>query len=353
MNVVKNLQSYRGTSLVFLSILIFSAWAFGPYLKMFILAVLTALVVQPLFIFLKKKFKSKNTATVFTTLLILLLVIIPVAVFAVMMVNQIQSLVSNFQNFDFSTSQYSAEVDKVKALADRLLGAERVQNLFLSIKSTILTFVKNSIIPLGSSTVSGIVNVFLFIFMFIFTLPNAKKMADVSRRLLPIDAKDADSFVTKLTASIPAVFISLVLSALLQAVATGLIFWVLGVPAVLLLSFTAFFLSFFPFGSGILTIPVGIMYLLSGDFLSGIILILYHLIIVSNIDNVVKIKLYGSGSVQIPGWLTLLSTLGGLATFGFWGVVFGPLIAVALMSITQIYLSVREQEGKSLDQDSR
>lgn len=330
-------QNYRGTALVFLAILALAIWGFGPYLKMFILVLLASLVAQPSFNYLKNKLKSENLAVAVSAVSLLLLVIIPLTIFITMAVSQVQSLTNGFNDVDLS-SFYNKQVEQTQSFLEKFLGVGKTEELYVSLKQTSINFAKNTLLPLGTETFSAVLDIFLFIFMFIFVLPNSKKIMTTFKSVLPMKEEDAESLMSKFTNSTKTVFISLVLSALFQALATGVIFWFVGVPATLFLTFAAFFLSFFPFGSGVLTLPVALLYFLSGNIFAGSLIIFWQVAVVSNVDNIIKIKLYGNSETAIPGWLTLLSTLGGVAQFGFIGVIFGPLIAVALMAITEIYL---------------
>ncbi len=338
MNSTTTLESNKkGTVLVFLVTLLLASLSFAPYLKMFILALLTSLVIQPFYIYLKNRLKNETLAVIVSAMSLLLLVIIPLIVFITMSVSQVQNLTNGFNDVDLS-SFYNQQVIQAQGFLEKFLGAGKTEEFYVSLKETGINFVKNTIVPLGTQTFSAILNIFLFIFMFIFVLPNSNKITNTFTKALPMKEEDAHSFVSKFTNSTKIVFVSLVLSALFQALATGIIFWFVGVPAVLFFTFAAFFLSFFPFGSGVLTVPIAFLYFLSGNFFTGFLIIIWQIAVVSNVDNLIKIKLFGSSETAIPGWLTLLSTLGGVAQFGFIGVIFGPLIAVALISITEIYL---------------
>jgi len=54
------------------------------------------------------------------------------------------------------------------------------------------------------------------------------------------------------------------------------------------------------------------------------------------VDNILRPILVGRDT-DLPGYLILLSTLGGIATFGLSGVVVGPLIAATFMGTWRIF----------------
>ena len=47
----------------------------------------------------------------------------------------------------------------------------------------------------------------------------------------------------------------------------------------------------------------------------------------------------------LPASLTILSALGGVALFGLVGVVYGPIIAIAVMTVLEFYTDLKEKEA--------
>ena len=110
-------------------------------------------------------------------------------------------------------------------------------------------------------------------------------------------------------------------------------------------------LSIIPLGSGIVTIPVGVILLFTGQVWQGLVVIIGHFLIVTSIDNILRPHLVPK-SVHLNSALTILSVFAGISMFGFLGVVIGPVIMIMILTTIQLYLAVQHssQPAKTLEQ---
>jgi predicted PurR-regulated permease PerM len=97
--------------------------------------------------------------------------------------------------------------------------------------------------------------------------------------------------------------------------------------------------SFIPMGAGIITIPIGVIMILTGDIWQGIVVIAGHLLITTNIDNVMRPRLVPKEAKLDPA-LTILSVFAGVALFGFLGIVIGPVIMIVVVTTLAVFLDV-------------
>jgi predicted PurR-regulated permease PerM len=70
-------------------------------------------------------------------------------------------------------------------------------------------------------------------------------------------------------------------------------------------------------------------------------------LVIGLVDNILRPLLVGKDT-QMPDYLVLISTLGGLAIFGLNGFVIGPVIAAMFISIWDIFATSREKIGSDL-----
>ena len=78
-----------------------------------------------------------------------------------------------------------------------------------------------------------------------------------------------------------------------------------------------------PLGAGIVAIPVGLVLLALGQYWQAGLVIGGYLIVVNQIDNVLRPMLVSKEAYLNPA-LLLLSAFGGLNLFGLLGVIYGP-----------------------------
>jgi predicted PurR-regulated permease PerM len=98
-------------------------------------------------------------------------------------------------------------------------------------------------------------------------------------------------------------------------------------------------LSVIPLGSGIVTIPFGIGMILFGNVFGGVFVIAFHLIVVTNIDNFLRPILVPKAA-RLDSALMLLAVFAGIAMFGAWGIVIGPVLMIVIVTTISVYLAV-------------
>jgi predicted PurR-regulated permease PerM len=98
-------------------------------------------------------------------------------------------------------------------------------------------------------------------------------------------------------------------------------------------------LSVIPLGGGIVSIPFGIGMILFGNVFGGIFVIAWHLIVVTNIDNVLRPILIPR-QARLDSALMLLAVFAGITMFGFLGIVIGPVLMIVIVTTISVYLAV-------------
>ena len=98
-------------------------------------------------------------------------------------------------------------------------------------------------------------------------------------------------------------------------------------------------LAFLPIiGIGIVFIPAALYLLLTGRIAAGIFFIVFYVILSGGIEYLFKPKIVGQ-RVKMHTLLVFLAIVGGLKLFGILGIIYGPLIVTAFLTLTDIYHS--------------
>jgi predicted PurR-regulated permease PerM len=90
-------------------------------------------------------------------------------------------------------------------------------------------------------------------------------------------------------------------------------------------------------GSALVWGPAAAWLLIIGDYGKGITLIFIGVFVIGLIDNILRPILVGRDT-QMPDYLVLISTLGGISLFGLSGFVMGPVLAALFLVIWQIFM---------------
>jgi predicted PurR-regulated permease PerM len=139
--------------------------------------------------------------------------------------------------------------------------------------------------------------------------------------------------------------------AIAQGFASAFSLWVTGLDYFWFFFVLLTFLSFIPLGGGIVTLPLGVVLIATGHIWQGIFVILFHLLVVSNIDNLLRPRLVPK-TVQLNSALTLLGVFSGLALFGAIGVIYGPVIMILLVTTFRMYADYNRRVAKPVPVNS-
>jgi predicted PurR-regulated permease PerM len=102
-------------------------------------------------------------------------------------------------------------------------------------------------------------------------------------------------------------------------------------------------LAFLPiFGIGLVMIPTAGFLVLTGRLSEGVFLFIFYIILSFSIEYIVKPKMVGE-QVKMPTLLVFLSIIGGLSVYGILGIIYGPLIITAFLTLSDIYLARYER----------
>ncbi len=142
---------------------------------------------------------------------------------------------------------------------------------------------------------------------------------------------------------------------LIQGTLAGIGFAIFGVQGAVFWGGVMAVASFIPIvGPAIVWIPAVFYLLAINEPLQAIGLAAWSLIIVSNIDNILRPYLVGRES-KLSDLVVLISTLGGLSMFGAAGLIIGPVIAAVCITIVDAYgqilqkhVSGEEQAGSGI-----
>jgi len=124
---------------------------------------------------------------------------------------------------------------------------------------------------------------------------------------------------------------------LVQGFLGGVIFAILGIQGAVFWGVVMAILSLLPaIGAGLVWGPAAIFLLVAGQWIKGLILVAFGVLVISMVDNLLRPVLVGRDT-KMPDYLVLLSTLGGLSLVGISGFILGPVIAALFIALWQMY----------------
>ncbi len=311
----------------------------------FLIEILVAAILVSIFYSPYEKLASwlggrRNLASVIMCLVVALLVIIPLVNIIILAAQEardgydkIIQLVSDVKAGRIESMNQGGVIERFN-----LLGIDRnvLQNVALEFARRTKEWLVGGAASLIRGTTNFIISLLLILFTMFFFFVDGPRMLETLMRWTPLPNK----YDKKIFQKFRDVSYSTVMSTFVTAIAQGVIgaigFLVVGLPAFLPGIAIAFF-SLLPYiGASLVWLPAVGYLLWVGKFWQAIFLLGWGALIVSWIDNFMRAYLI-KGQAQVHPIFIIFSILGGISLFGFWGVVFGPLIIALAVTVLHIY----------------
>lgn len=156
-------------------------------------------------------------------------------------------------------------------------------------------------------------------------------------RLVPLPPADTHLFFERFHRVSVAVLVGNLGTALAQAAAATLGYYLFGVPLPLIWGAATIFAAFLPLvGPGLVWVPAAVVVAVTHGWLRGLGLAAYGLLVVSTVDNIVRPLLTRRG-LQLHPLLVFVAVFGGVLAFGFVGLFVGPLVIALVVTVLDVY----------------
>jgi predicted PurR-regulated permease PerM len=190
---------------------------------------------------------------------------------------------------------------------------------------------------LASSVLNVIVIVGLMLFTLYYLFMQEEAFLAGLRRYLPFREKTLEELSGSLKNNVNANVLGQGIVALVQGLLTGATLWIFQVPDPLFWTVIAIFMAFIPvLGTPLVWGPAAIYQFAQGQNAQGIGILLVGIIVIVNVDNVLRIWLAKSMG-DIHPWVTLVGLTLGVEIFGIVGLVIGPLLLSYFIVLMQVF----------------
>lgn len=333
------------------------------FVQSILLAVAVVILLKPLYTWLlgKKWIKgSERKATGLTMLIFILLIAIPAVLIVGGAISQAAILFSGLDiaNLELSMGGVNSWLEQV--LRTFSAGNVHLEDLQLTetiaqVTAWLATWLRGIVISLGRALpgifVNGLVTlVIVYVFLPRYKRPGKQDILDI----VPFPPEITQLFMDKIDIMIKAMFKGNFVIAIVQGLVMGLVLLIAGVPFVMFLTLASMFLSLVPMiGVSLVAWPVGILLLLNGNIWQGVFVIVAFLVIVANLDAVLRPRLIPKGAQLNPA-LVILSVLGGLGLMGIIGALYGPVVMILLVTSIEVYTKyLLRSDLEALDKQGR
>ncbi|WP_375136919.1 AI-2E family transporter [Sphaerotilus hippei] len=322
-------------------------WVLWPFFSVVFWAAVLAVMFMPLHRRLLGALHGRpNLAAVLTLLLGLVGVVLPLSLVGVSLVHE---GVATYHRIS------SGEID-LPGLFDRMVGVlpqwatDQLDRFGLGDLAALRQKISAAIakggqaiagqaLALGQNTFELLLHGGLTLYLLFFFLRDGASLTASVRNAVPLSRDHKRLLFSKFITVIRATVKGNIAVAATQGLLGGLIFWILGVQGALLWSVLMGFMSLVPaVGAGLIWVPVAIYFLATGALVKGLVLIAFGVLVIGLVDNLLRPILVGKDT-QLPDYVVLISTLGGLSAFGINGFVIGPLIAALFIAAWDLFVT--------------
>lgn len=344
-------QLQRGVFLALLAVVTAAfIWILLPFFGAVMWGVAFAIIFTPIYKWLKKKMKGKSTLAAITTLAItLFIVILPLSMIGVSLVQEIMLVSQSIRSGEINFASYFQQIfdalpRPVVSLLERFNMGDMAawQDRITAGAAQGSQVVATQALAIGQNTFDFLVSFFVMLYLLFFLLRDGASLSAMIRNALPLAKPHTHFLLNKFTTVIRATIKGNVAVAVAQGTIGGLAFWFLGVQGALLWAVLMAFLSLLPaVGAALIWGPVALYFLATGHIWQGAVLIFVGVFVIGLVDNILRPLLVGKDT-QMPDYVVLMSTIGGMALFGINGFVIGPVIAALFMAVWSLFVASDE-----------
>ncbi len=317
------------------------------FLGSLILAAVFAFLFQPVYRWLLRFLRGRQSLAAFiTTIIAIILAIVPIIFLGVQIFkesNQLYNFLAGNGGREGFIAIIESFINQVRIFLSIPASFEIDLNQYMQQGLDVLV---QSFGFIFSSLAKMTLNLFVFLTTFYFLLKDGNKLKNYFVDISPLHDNDDEFIVARLKLAISSVMKGSLFIGLIQGILAGIGFTMFGVPNAVLWGSVAAIAALIPgVGTALVVVPATIFLFFTGSIFGGIGLLISGITAVGLIDNFLGPKLVGRG-MRLHPLAVFLSVLGGIAFFGPLGFLLGPLAMSLCIAFIEIYLSLRAKERK-------
>jgi predicted PurR-regulated permease PerM len=342
----------RYFSVVFLISILLLGWVLWPFWQLLVLAFLLAGIFRPIYNWLGK-WVSPWMASLLTCGLIVIIVFVPLTICIGALSSEALNLfqLSRDSNLLLKLQQFIQNNTLLKEAQGVLVGfginfePSDITGIFSDLSKFVGVFVYDKASAWAANIMSFVLQFCFLILVIYFLLIEMERLIAFITRLSPLPDEQDRLLMDKFLEISGVILVGNGISGLFQGVMGGVLFALFGISSPILWGGVMAILAFLPiFGIGLVLLPTAAILLLAGSTGQAVITVIFYVILSFSVEYLLKPKFVGS-HVKMHTLLVFLAIIGGMAMFGVLGIIYGPLIVTAFLTLTDIYLKEYKPES--------
>jgi len=322
-----------------------------PLLTAIFIAAILVIAFYPIYRKFLKFFRGRaSIASFFSTIFVLLLIVVPLTIFGFLVVSEgidaYRVVDTRVQSGEFDQylqwqqggiiydliDKFKIEVGSVVDWSQLDL-KQNILNTAQTVSSKLTSFLTGFI----DTLLNFILNIFVMLFSMYYFFKDGDKLVDKLGYMSPLPSVYEKELFIKIGSMVKAIVFGVFFAAILQGVAGGIGFIIVGISNPVFWGAVMAFLSLLPvIGTAIVWVPGALILVILGQYWSALFLLIWGMLVIGSLDNIARTYLIGGKAKTYP-LMTFFVILGGVLTMSLKGVLVGPLVLMVLMSFLHIY----------------
>jgi len=337
--------------ILFIISLLLLGWLIWPFISIIILASVVTGVFSPCYNFFKKRFKPA-LASFATCVVIFFILFVPIILFVGILSKEAYDLYLMGKSAVISQQVQSIlEGSKVIERANVWLTnfhmeitGDQFNNAISEIGKTVGLFLYKQASAVASNIFAFLMSFFFMLLIIYFLLLDGHKLLSFITDLSPLPKDQDEELIRKFEDIAYAMLIVNGIGGIIQGTLGGIVFAFFGLKSPFLWGVIMGLLAFLPiFGIGAVFIPAAFSLILRGRMEAGIFFIVFYVVLSGIVEYFLKPRLVGKRA-KMHTLLVFLSIMGGLKLFGILGIIYGPLVVTAFLTLHDIYQSSYQKQ---------
>lgn len=323
-------SALRWTAAALAAAAVYVCWPLWPAL---VLAAWTAALMRPLLGRFERGLNGRRRAAAVLTLLLLLVVVLPLTLVVLGVVAGAQDLVQ-------ALSQSPSAKAALESIASGTAGSDAspIPSLPTDLPAAIELLERHGAKGLAALTFlagaasSGVIGLFIYLGGAYVFLVDGPKFWTWLQLHSPLHANHLERLREAFQETGRGLLVGIGLTSATQGVVATLVYLGLGIPRWWVLGAMTGLAAILPLvGSALVWGPITIGLFLTGFTGKALILAIIGVVVIGSVDNILRPIFARVGSLKMPMFLLFVALFGGVAAFGVWGVILGPLVVRLLL----------------------
>ena len=321
-------------------------WLLWPFISVIILAAVVTGIFNPVYRFLNRKF-SPFFSSLITCLIIFVVLFVPVSFFVGILANEAYdmylrakgALLSNPLKELIENNRIVDRINDILVNFNITITGDEVNRAVAEFGRAVGLYLYEQARSMTANIFSFLIDFFFMLLIIFYLLIDSPRLMKFIVRLSPLPDDQDEKLFQKFKDMAGAILVGNGFGGLIQGTLGGAVFAIFGFQSPVLWGVIMGLLAFLPIvGIGAVFLPAAIYLFLQGRMGGGIFFVVFYALLSGGVEYLLKPKIVGQ-RVQMHTLLVFLAIIGGLKLFGILGIIYGPLVVTAFLTLSDIYES--------------